>query len=666
MSLTASGLAITLQGGQGGIGGDGTHNGSVTIAPAAGGQGGNAQATLGSLFMSAGDRLFVEAGSGNIGGLGNNTGYLDAVPGANGNASVSIGSLNGSGTVTMWGNNLSLQVQSGYFSGVIAGNEVIEVGGGALTLAGANTYSGGTTLENGILGLGNNNALGTGNVMVLGGTLAVVSPLAVTVGGNYTQAAGATLQLNLTGAVPGGWDGLRVAGTADLGGNLQLVSGNGAIFQAHGLETFYILSAGTTVSGTFAGLVDGISANSVSLVYQSNNEVLLELTGPSFQSLGSTSNQQALGGALDELNKKGGNPNLLGALDTAVNASLPGIYNQISPANLTPLYQMGFATAQAEAGMVNQRLFQLFGNPGSESNDLSWNGEGPRFAANVPASQEAGMARDLQPQHWSAFVNGMGNFGTITGDSNAPGYQYSIGGMTAGLDYRFSKNLAGGLLFGYSQSGTSQSTGTVNATGGQVGLYGGLKEGQLHLEALAEGGVNNYTTQRDALGGTATGSTRGQMVSVQLGAGYDWKVDQLKVGPFASGQYTNVNINAFNESGSMAPLSFGAQGEGYLTSDLGAAASRNWDLGGIRLSPSLSVAWEHVYQGNLDSLDASLGGGGNFTVSGPQTGTNAAVIGAGLNAGFAKGLNAFVQYQGKVGLADYAEQNLSGGINVGF
>ena len=129
---------------------------------------------------------------------------------------------------------------------------------------------------------------------------------------------------------------------------------------------------------------------------------------------------------------------------------------------------------------------------------------------------------------------------------------------------------------------------------------------------------------------------------------------------------TNRGHPAVTETGSLAPLSYGAQSEGYLNSDLGAAASRTWDLNGTSLTPTISAAWEHVYQGNLDSLDANFGSGSNFTVNGPAMGTDAAVLAAGLNAQFGKGFSAFASYQGKVGLTNYVHQNVSGGVNFGF
>ena len=104
-----------------------------------------------------------------------------------------------------------------------------------------------------------------------------------------------------------------------------------------------------------------------------------------------------------------------------------------------------------------------------------------------------------------------------------------------------------------------------------------------------------------------------------------------------------------------------------MDSDLGVSASRGFDLGGGSvLTPTLSAAWEHLYQGNLDAESASFGSGANFTVNGPALGTDAAVLSAGLDAQLGKGFNAFASYQGKVGETNVTQQNISGGVNFGF
>jgi hypothetical protein len=86
----------------------------------------------------------------------------------------------------------------------------------------------------------------------------------------------------------------------------------------------------------------------------------------------------------------------------------------------------------------------------------------------------------------------------------------------------------------------------------------------------------------------------------------------------------------------------------------------------MQLSPNVSAAWEHVYQGNLDSLIANFGTGNNFTVYGSDTGTDAAVLGGGLNAEFSVGFSAYFDYQGTWSMTNYTEQSFTGGINVAF
>ncbi|MFJ2260160.1 phosphatase PAP2 family protein [Streptomyces sp. NPDC087844] len=74
---------------------------------------------------------------------------------------------------------------------------LVKRGSGTLCLAGANEYTGGTTLEEGVLATASASALGHGDVRVEGGTLRVASPLRVR--GAYAQASGTTLEVTLAG-----------------------------------------------------------------------------------------------------------------------------------------------------------------------------------------------------------------------------------------------------------------------------------------------------------------------------------------------------------------------------------------------------------------------------------------------------------------------------------
>ncbi len=665
VSLTGSNF--TVSGGNGGVLTMDTDTFTTGInGNGTAGNGGNAGVSLTALILDSASTFTVSGGTGGVlSATGNGTAISGTyTAGTAGQALVTLGSLNGSGVVSVGGTNAQLQVGTGNFGGVMEGNMNLDLsGGGNLTLTGENLYSGGTSINGSVLEAANSGALGTGNVFN-GGTLVYSGPMTLNIGGNYTQSAGATLQLGL-GPSSSQWDKLNIAGTASLDGALKVVSYAG--FTIHDNETFTLLTAGS-VTGTFASIDNTVGGSAVSLVYQSTDVLLTDLANPgsslTFAEIGTTPNQKNLGAGLDNLAGVLNPPALIAYLNGQTNASLPGIYDQLSPASLTPLFHMGFGAAQGEAGLINRHLDSLFGE--FTSRDTAWNGEGTRFAGNLSASDEAGMAKDLQPNQWGVFTDETANFGTVSPDGNGPGYQYFTGGMLAGLDYRFSKDWAAGLFFGYSQSGTSQSTGTVSATGGQEGFFAGMREDEFHVNALAVGGLSNYSTSRNGWSGIATGTTQGQMISGSLSAGYDFKMDQVKIGPYASGQFTSVHINAFSETGSLAPLSYDAQGEDSLDSDLGVASSWTWDLNGISLSPSINAAWEHVYSGNLDALSASFGSGANFTVNGPATGTEAVLVGAGLKAQLSRSFNMYASYQGKIGQTNVTEQNVNAGISLGF
>ncbi|MCX8512463.1 MAG: autotransporter-associated beta strand repeat-containing protein, partial [Chthoniobacteraceae bacterium] len=72
-------------------------------------------------------------------------------------------------------------------NGNLAKTAIFKQGTGTWTLSGANTYSGGTTLSEGILNLGSPSALGSGTLTILGGNLGNAYPGALTLSGSLNQ-----------------------------------------------------------------------------------------------------------------------------------------------------------------------------------------------------------------------------------------------------------------------------------------------------------------------------------------------------------------------------------------------------------------------------------------------------------------------------------------------
>ncbi|MDC1406212.1 autotransporter-associated beta strand repeat-containing protein [Akkermansiaceae bacterium] len=192
----------------------------------------------------------------------------------------SIGSLAGAGTVenanttaatlTTGADNTSTTfsglVQDGTGGGALS---LTKTGSGTQTLSGANTYTGGTTLNSGKLTIANNNALGTGTITLAGGTLSSAAGAgynlseAIVVNGTtavFTESNTGGTNFELTGDISG-------AGTLNFGGTGD-GQGNRAVQVRDNLDGF---------TGTIN--FDNVSGKNTVLFYGVNTAAALELSG---------------------------------------------------------------------------------------------------------------------------------------------------------------------------------------------------------------------------------------------------------------------------------------------------------------------------------------------------------------------------------------------------
>lgn len=134
--------------------------------------------------------------------------------------------------------------------------KLVKQGGGALKLAGNNTWTGGTELTAGTLEGVSPTAFGGGDVYVSGGTLIANAPSQLKLAGKYTQLAGATtLELN---ALDGGRGTMTVAGTATIAGGTLRIKFPGSYKPKAG-DSLIALSAGS-LKGHFTTItVDGFA-----------------------------------------------------------------------------------------------------------------------------------------------------------------------------------------------------------------------------------------------------------------------------------------------------------------------------------------------------------------------------------------------------------------------
>ena len=224
----SNGASLTKQG-----------SGKVTLATA-NSYTGNTTVSAGTLALGAANAIPSAVTSGNVvvNGTLDIAGFSPTVNNLSGAGVVDNVSAGGSPVLSVFDNAGSIftgTIQNS--SGTVAVNKS---GAGVLTLAGANSYTGGTTLSAGGLGLTAGSALGTGSLKVTenlaGGsgtflTVATNGPVTVAnnislpnASGTYSLIKNQTGTLTLGGTVSGGGSGLVLQTTTDTAGDTTTVT----------------------------------------------------------------------------------------------------------------------------------------------------------------------------------------------------------------------------------------------------------------------------------------------------------------------------------------------------------------------------------------------------------------------------------------------------------
>ncbi len=560
------------------------------------------------------------------------------------------------------------------FSAAISGaGSLTKDGLGSLDLTGENVYQGGTVLKAGTLTVHSGQALGLGNVTVNGGILRS-DPQPINVKGNYTQTAGGTLQLQVAGANVGQYDTLNVGGNASLGGTLQVISLG---FQPKAGNQLTLVSTGGVVSGRFGQFIDPFSSvepefTIAGLVYNSNSVVLEFRTAASFAL---TPNQFAAASLVDAVHLEPAAANLISFLNTEPFDNLPGDLEKISPDGLTAFYEISFSNANIQRLNLEDRLDEVRHGSNGFSSNMKVNGATVNLENRVDADGKSAknvvepVLQHAPENRWGVWVTGFGDFVSVDADGNSNGYNFTTGGVSLGLDYRITDQLAIGVMGEYSHTWTGLNpSGHIDVDSGRGGLYATWFAHGMYLNAAVYGGYNSYDSNRSGLGGLASGNTQGAEWSTFVSGGYDFHFAQLTVGPIAALQYTSVNVDNFSENGSLAPLAIHEGSAESLRSDVGLRAFYQWQIGQIVIEPSVKATWEHEYKYSALPITAGFAQipGPSATFFGPNEGHDSAVISAGVNVQLTPAISTYVNYDGQLGRDHYDSNAVTGGVRFKF
>ena len=449
-------------------------------------------------------------------------------------------------------------------------------------------------------------------------------------------------------------------------------------------EQIVFLTADQGVSGKFATVINPFISDTIveqSLVYQGGS-VAIEGVQGSFEKFadgaGLSANQRSVASALDSAAFDRRATSMINYLDEQNLSKLPGDFDAISPEALTSIFQIGVSLANVQSINLQRRADDIrSGSNGFSAAGFAMNGAGTGYSGGLgfagPAGPDGKESRSvLAPapdNRWGAFLSGTGEWVRVGDTDNARGYDLQTGGFTLGLDYKVTPNLALGISAGYAGTGVDlPNGGRVFVNGGKLGVYGTFFTHGFYADVAVNGGYNSYDTRRSALNGDARGSTDGGELNVVFSTGYDWKVGGLTFGPTATFNYTNVRLNGFTESGSVAPLDIHGQNGDSLRTAFGLKATYDLKVGGVLVRPEIRAAWQHEYGDTTYSLDSSFanGAGDVFTVSGPQIGRDSALISAGFAIQWTDRVATYVYYDGELGRTNYSSQNVTGGVRVAF
>jgi outer membrane autotransporter protein len=586
-------------------------------------------------------------------------------------------------------------------SGVYSGTgDVTKIGAGTITLTGDNTYSDATMIDGGTLAVGNPNALGTGNVFVQG----LSSDSTLRTAGNtilefnvqksfflYGGSPTTTLQMKVggtTGALTS--DLMQVTGDAHLdftgtGTSILFVRRLDNVTPAPGDRTTIINTSAGTVMGEFGsvrsdfpGLIQPMAE------YFSNRvDVVFELSP--FTSLsGLTPNQESVAHNLDDAANDPAAAALVGFLGHEPMGNLPHDFDLIAPEELASIYEIGFSQAVVQNNNLQRRMDDIrAGSNGFCANNFVARTSGKEDVSKgadgkvvLPSKDGPEVYIPTENNRWGVFINGSGDFVNVNNnDLNAHGYDVATGDFTVGADYRLCDHFAIGIDAGYSRSTADLvDDGRVDVDGGKIGAYAtlfgkGLFGSKFYIDGGVGGGLNNYDTRRTGLQDELVrGNTDGTEFNAFIAYGSDWTFGCFNIGTWSTVQYTNVSIDQFTETGSLAPLIIEDQDENSFRATTGVHASYDIKTGHAIFRPEVRVAYQHEYCDSAYQIDSQLasGAGGVFRVRGPRIGRDAALVGAGMNMQWNNRLSTYVYYDGVLGRNNYDNNAVSGGFRIGF
>lgn len=359
--------------------------------------------------------------------------------------------------------------------------------------------------------------------------------------------------------------------------------------------------------------------------------------------------------------------------------------------------EAGFETLDAQSQNLNTRFQALRQQGGNNQFNVGlMTGTGVLPLGFLPSAlggddDEGGGEVGSDFDRWGFFATGTIGRGKSEGEQGDPGFDFDTSGLTAGVDYRFSDRLVGGVSIGYARhdSELQQSAGSLDTSGLTVSGYASWYNAtSWYVDGVLSYGINSYDIERRiqysiaALDGTvtdvdqrATADSDGSLLGVAVSIGRDFQKGPWSFSTYLRGNFDRIELDAYDEEliaglpGAGLGLHFDSRTLDSIRSSLGGKAtyimSRDWGI----LMPHAQVEWEHEFSDDPARVTARFINDPTNTLIeqfGNEQDSDYFNVGVGLSALFPGGRSVYLYYERLVGASQLSQSTLSIGGRFEF
>lgn len=200
------------------------------------------------------------------------------------------------------------------------------------------------------------------------------------------------------------------------------------------------------------------------------------------------------------------------------------------------------------------------------------------------------------------WTGGFVNFGES--DNGGVDFDYTMVGVSGGIDYRFSDRFVGGFGFGYGHDKTDIGTnGTESrATAFSGALYGSFKPMEnVFIDGLVGASTLDFQSLRfvTVTGDYATGQRSGSQIFAALTAGYEHQDDNWLISPYGRIEASRSWLDGFTEQGGgLFGLTYGDHQINNVSGVLGLRANYRFETEMGIVRPGVRAEYTHDFAGS--------------------------------------------------------------------